>query len=87
MKLNKNRFINEGARMMTMSCFPKKSQRDPDLGPRTLKVDFVHDIVILKSFAKLNQNGYINETARMMTILFFYKSQCDLCPTVIKVKL
>ena len=44
-KLNQDRFINEGAREMTM--FFLNSHCDLDLGPGTLKLKLVSDIVIL----------------------------------------
>ena len=69
MKLQQNMSINEGARAMTM-FFSKNSHCDLELGPRTLKLKIVQDIVILHICGKLNQNRSINEGARAMTMFF-----------------
>ena len=54
---------------MTM-CFSKNSHCDLDLGPRTLKLEIVQDIVILNICVKKNQNRLINKGARVMTKFF-----------------
>ena len=60
--------MNEGARAMTM-FFSKNSHCDLDLGPRTLKLKIVQD-VILYICGKLNQNLSMNEGSRAMTMFF-----------------
>ena len=46
MKLNRNRFISKGAKVMTMFCF-EKSHCDFDLNPRMLNLKVVNDTVKL----------------------------------------
>ena len=77
-KLEQNRSINDGARAMTMFFFKKNSHCDLDLGPRTLKLKIVQDIVILHICGKLNQNRSMNEGSRAMTMFFSKNSHCDI---------
>ena len=62
--------MNDGARAVTM-FFSKNGHCDLDLGPRTLKLNIIQDIIILYICGKLNQNRSINEGARAMTIFIF----------------
>ena len=50
----KNVSLNESAR--AMQCFSKNSHCDLSLGPRTVKLKIVQDIVIPYNCGKLNQN-------------------------------
>ena len=54
---------------MTM-CLSENSHFDLDLGPRTLKLQLIQDIVILNICVKKNQNRFINKGARVMTKFF-----------------
>ena len=60
-------------------CFSKNSHCDLDLGPRTLKLELVQDIVILNIPVKQNS----------MTMCFSKNSHCDLDrgPRTLKLKL
>ena len=50
--------------------FSKNSHCDLDLSPRTLKLKFIQDIVILNICMKQNQNRLRNKGARVMTKFF-----------------
>ena len=52
-KLQQNWSTNKGTRAMTM-LFSKNSHCELDLGPRTLKLDFSQDIVIINISVILN---------------------------------
>ena len=54
---------------MTM-FFSKNSYCDLDLGPRTLKLKLVQDIVIINFYVIVNQNWSINKGSKMMTKFF-----------------
>ena len=58
--------------------FSENSHCDLDLGPRTLKLIIVQDIVILHICGKLNQNRSMNEGSRAMTMFFSKNSHRDL---------
>ena len=59
-------------------CLSKNSHYDLDLGPRTLKLKLVQDIVILNIHVKQNQNWSINKGARAMMMCFSKNSHCAL---------
>ena len=62
---------------MTMFFF-KNCPCDLDLGPRTLKLKFAQNIVILYICVKQNHNQLMNKDARVMTKFFSKNSHCDL---------
>ena len=53
-----------------MFFFSKISHCYLELGPRTLKLKVIQDIVILHICVKLNHNQSLNEGAMPMTIFF-----------------
>ena len=70
-----------------MFFFSKNSHCDLDLGPRTLKLKIIQDIVILNICLILNQNRLINKGDRVMTKFFSKNSHCDLDLDPITLKL
>ena len=53
-----------------MTIISKNSHCNLDLGPRTLKLKIIQDIIILHICGKLNQNRSMNEGSRAMTMFF-----------------